>query len=160
MKIFSSLILSSVLGVSLVAAPSLVKAQSTIPETQETAVTSTQTAGLFVNLTTNDPWRSGMAINFAHESLKRGHPVTIFLNITAVNLASTTIPQHTNGMTGKTLQQMLQELIASGGTVIICPSCMKQSGISEAELIEGVQMGSPEITQQQLFAENVRVLSW
>lgn len=161
MKLISSLLLSSILGTSFIATiPHLAQAESNRHQNQETAINSPKNSSLFVNLTNDDLWRAGMAISFAQGSLQEGYPVTIFLNVTGVNLASKTIPQHTNSITGKTLQQMLQDFIAQGGTVIICPSCMKQAGIRENELIDGVQMGSPEVTQLRLFAENVRVMSW
>ena len=35
---------------------------------------------LFINLTSDEPHRSLMAIMFSKGQLKRGHPVTIFLN--------------------------------------------------------------------------------
>ena len=161
MNVISSLLLSSLIGIAgIVATPNFSQAQSKHGENQQTAVTSPQTGSLFVNLTTDDPWRGAMAIGFAQKSLEQGHPTTIFLNISAVNLASQKLPQHTNGMTGKTLQQMLQEFMAQGGTVLICPNCMKQVGIVETDLIQGVKMGSPHETQTLLFAEDVRVLSW
>ena len=162
MKLVSSFPVPSILGVSLVAAiPSFAEAQATnTAETGQIASNSPKNTILFINLTNNDPWRAGMAISFAQGSLKQGHPVTIFLNVTGVHLASKTIPQHTNGITGKSLQQMLQDFMAEGGTVITCPTCMKQAGITEAELIEGVQLGSPEVTGLKLFADDVRVMSW
>lgn len=161
MKVISSLLLSSLIGISgIVATPNFSQAQSKHGETQETSVNSPKTSSLFVNLTTDDPWRGAMAIGFAQKSLQQGHPTTIFLNISAVHLASQKLPQHTNGMTGKTLQQMLQEFIAQGGTVLICPNCMKQVGIVETDLIQGVKIGSPQETETLLFAEDVRVMSW
>jgi predicted peroxiredoxin len=161
MKVISSLLLSSLIGISgIVANPNVSQAQTTQEENQQVAVTSPKAASLFVNLTTDDPWRGAMAIGFAQQMLQKGHPATIFLNVSAVNLASQKLPQHTNGITGKTLQQMLQEFISQGGTVLICPNCMKQSGISETDLIQGVKMGSPQATQPLLFAEDVRVMSW
>lgn len=161
MKVISSLLLSSIIGISgIVATPNFSQAQTSHNKEQQTGITSPKTASLFVNLTTDDSWRGGMAIGFAEKVLQQGHRTTIFLNVSAVNLASQKLPQHTNGITGKTLQQMLQEFIAQGGTVLICPSCMKQGGISENDLIQGVKMGSPQTTQSLLFEDNVRVMSW
>ncbi|WP_017292956.1 DsrE family protein [Geminocystis herdmanii] len=161
MKIVSSLLLSSFIGISgILVTPNFSQAQTTHSQKQQTAVISPKTASLFVNLTTDDSWRGAMAIGFAEKVLQQGHPTTIFLNVSAVNLASQKLPQHTNGITGKTLQQMLQEFIAQGGSVLICPSCMKQGGISDNDLIQGVKMGSPQATQSLLFEDNVRVMSW
>ena len=38
-------------------------------------------AALFVNMTTADSWRGWMGLHFAHNTMKMGHPVTIFLNL-------------------------------------------------------------------------------
>ena len=128
--------------------------------TQQVPVSPQQASKLFVNLTTDDPWRAGMAINFAMNTLKSGHSVTIFLNVTGVQLVSNRIPQHTNALTGKTVRQMLVELIQQGGKVIVCPQCMEQAGMNPEDVIEQVVLGSPEVTQDALFAEGTTVMSW
>jgi hypothetical protein len=55
---------------------------SAVPATAQ----ADKTAGLFINLTTDDTWAAAKAINFAHERvLKSGHkPVAIWLNVRAV----------------------------------------------------------------------------
>ena len=116
---------------------------------------------LFVNLSSSDIGRAAMAITFAHKVLvDRGIPVTIFLNVEGVRLADTTIPQHTH-VTGDTLQEKLQKFMADGGTVIICPFCMQNvGGMTKGDLLDGVLMGVPELTQGALFADNATVLSY
>lgn len=110
---------------------------------------------LFVNLTA-DPkaHRTEMALTFAGNVLKRGHPVTVFLNDEGVKSAS-----KSNTDAGKP-RGMLAELLKSGATIIACPLCMKHYGVPESDLLEGVKMGNPEITQGALFAPNARTLTW
>ena len=115
---------------------------------------------LFVNLTSDDPWRAGMALKFSENALKQRHPVTIFLNIRGVNIAAKNIPQYTNGITGKTTRQMLKDVMAAGAKVIVCPMCMKQAGLEKDDLIKGVTIGDPKITLPLLFAEDTRVMSY
>ena len=43
---------------------------------------------LFINMTTGDSWRGWMGLHFAHNTMKMGHPVTVFLNLDAVKLAA------------------------------------------------------------------------
>jgi hypothetical protein len=47
-----------------------------------------------------------------------------------------------------------------GGIVIACGACSKAAGLTEADFIEGVQMGNPDLVFGLLFDENVKTLSW
>jgi copper(I)-binding protein/sulfur relay (sulfurtransferase) complex TusBCD TusD component (DsrE family) len=117
--------------------------------------------GLFVSLTTDDIDRAAMAIGFATKVLNGTEkPATIFLNTQGVRLADTHIPQNTH-KSGKTIHQMLQKFMDDGGVVLLCPVCMKNvGGISEAEVLPGIIIGTPEYTWSAMFAENVTVLSY
>jgi sulfur relay (sulfurtransferase) complex TusBCD TusD component (DsrE family) len=116
---------------------------------------------LFINLTSDEIKRAGMAIGFAHRILEeRKIPVTIFLNVEGVRLADTSVPQAAYP-DGKTPAEMLRAFIADGGTVIACPMCMKNVGGTEpGQLLDGVQAGGPDVTWPALFAPGTRVLSY
>lgn len=116
---------------------------------------------LLVNITSDELDRAAMAISFAERMLKeQGMPVTIFLNVEGVRLADKNIPQNVH-VSGQTLQAMLQTFIADGGTVLVCPMCMKNvGGMTEADLIDGAVVSSPDLIGSALFADNVRVLSY
>ena len=116
--------------------------------------------GLFVNLTSADAWRAGMALAFARNVQGQGHAVTVFLNIDGVRIASTEIASPANAATGETLQDMLAQIIDNGGAVIVCPMCMDLAGITEAELIDGAQVGGAGVTFPALFGDDVRVISY
>lgn len=115
------------------------------------------TAGdpLFVNLTSDEPHRATMGIGFGKNQLERGHPLTVFINDRAVVLAAKTnaarFPDH---------QKMLTELVAKGATVLVCPMCMKHYGISQSDLLPGLQVGNPERTGGALFRPGSRALTW
>ncbi len=115
--------------------------------------------GLFVNLTSNDTWRAGMAVMFANNMLKKGHPSTILLNVEGVFLADTTVPQHKNGQTGKTVQEMLKGFMKGGGQVLICPPCMQQVNVKKENLITGVALADPSFMPGVVFG-NVQIMSW
>lgn len=110
---------------------------------------------LFVNLTSDESHRSNMAITFSTNQLKRGHPVTIFLNDRGVFLAS-----KVNADKFGKQQQAMADLMAQGAVVIICPFCAKHYGIEETDFIEGVKVGNPELTGSYLFKEDAKTMTW
>ena len=83
---------------------------------------------LFVNLTTDDIDRAAMAVGISSKVLSTQKiPVTIYLNAQGVRWADKTIPQNKYA-NGKTIPEMLQSFIQSGGEVIICGMCMQNVG--------------------------------
>jgi predicted peroxiredoxin len=115
---------------------------------------------LFINVTTDDTWRANMALSFANNAAKHGHKVTVFLNVEAVRLAAKSIPQNSDAVTGKTALELMQELLAQDGQIIVCPMCAKHAGIAKDDLIDGITHGKPEVTLPALFQENGRTLSY
>jgi sulfur relay (sulfurtransferase) complex TusBCD TusD component (DsrE family) len=124
-----------------------------------------QKGGLFINLTTDDTWAAAKAILFAHERvLKRGHkPVAIWLNVRGIYLADKKRPSHVHGLMkedGKSIQDMLQDFMKDGGMVIACMACSQAAGLTQADFIDGVQMGNPDLVMGLLFDPSVKTLSW
>jgi sulfur relay (sulfurtransferase) complex TusBCD TusD component (DsrE family) len=112
-------------------------------------------APLFINLTTDEPHRANMAIAFGKNQFERGHALTIFLNDRGVFVGS-------KAQAGKfaSHQKALGELAGKGATVLICPMCMKHYGVGEGDLISGVRVGNPELTEKALFEGNTKSLTW
>ncbi len=106
---------------------------------------------LFINLTTSDPHRAAMAVSFAAEQLRRGHPVTVFLNDNGVLLAADR---------DLDVGENLAELIRSGAAVYACPFCLKHHDLPKASLLPGIKLSSPDLMEKALFAERARTLSW
>jgi predicted peroxiredoxin len=100
---------------------------------------------LFLNLTSDETWRSGMALNTAKRNLEAGYQVTVFLNVEAVRIAvrEEKYRHDTYPMTGLTSLQTLQQIIDMGARVIVCPGCLERSGFKPHELISGVYLGGP-----------------
>jgi sulfur relay (sulfurtransferase) complex TusBCD TusD component (DsrE family) len=121
--------------------------------------------GLFVNLTTDDTWAAAKAILFAHEKvLKRGHkPVAIWLNVRGIYLADKKRASHVHGLMrdkDQSIQDMLQAFINDGGMVIACAACSQAAGLTEADFIEGITMGNPDLVMGLLFDPAVKTLAW
>ena len=110
---------------------------------------------LFINMTADEPHRALMAIGFGKNQLERGHGLTLFLNDRGVAIAS-----KLNGEKFTEQQKMLQAILVKGGVIYVCPMCMKQYGVKEADLLSGLKISSPDQTGAALFAANTRTLSW
>jgi sulfur relay (sulfurtransferase) complex TusBCD TusD component (DsrE family) len=124
-----------------------------------------KTRGLFVNLTTDDTWSAAKAISFAHEKvLKNGHsPVAIWLNVRAVYLADKKRPSHVHGLMREqnmSIQDMLTAFMADGGQVIMCAACSQAAGLTQADYIDGVTMGTWPVVEGLLFNPDVATLAW
>jgi predicted peroxiredoxin len=116
---------------------------------------SAQGAPLFINLITDDPHRANMALSFGKNQLDLGHPLTVFLNDRGVFIAAK------QGAERFGLHQAkLAELLDAGAKVIVCPMCMKHYGVAKSDLLEGLEVGNPELTGGALFAPDTRTLTW
>lgn len=110
---------------------------------------------LFINLSTDDPYRASMAINFGKHHSNNGHQLTIFLNDKAVLLGVRAGADKFSEQ-----QKALTELIVSGANVVMCPMCLKYSGFTESDLLQGVKLGGPKVTGELLFKDGTKTISW
>lgn len=124
-------------------------ALAALPATAETKGT------LLVNLTSDESHRADMAMAFSKGMMERGHPVVIWLNDKGVLIAS-----RENGNKFAAQQETLAALQKDGATVIVCPMCMAHYGVEEADLIDGVQIGNPDLTEGFLFKDGTQTLTW
>lgn len=116
---------------------------------------------LFVNLSSDELNIAAMAIGFSTNILTQKEiPVTLFLNVNSIRIVDKNIPEHKHA-NGKSLKEFLTDFIEAGGRVIVCPMCMKNvGGLNKDELLEGVEVGGPDVTWPALFAEGTTVLSF
>jgi sulfur relay (sulfurtransferase) complex TusBCD TusD component (DsrE family) len=110
---------------------------------------------LFINMTSDEGHRISMALSFGAKQQALGHPLTLFLNDKGVLVGS---KAHAKQYPEQ--QRMIAEILAKGGTVIICPMCMKHYGVQEADLLPGLKVGNPELTGAALFKDNGKTLTW
>jgi predicted peroxiredoxin len=115
---------------------------------------------LFINMTSDDSWRGWMGLHFADNTLRQGHAVTVFLNLEAVKLAALRGEQGKKPSMKRLPRDILADFIKNGGVVLMCGPCMQEFGLTLKDLVPGVQMGKPGLTQSYIFAPNTRTLSW
>jgi sulfur relay (sulfurtransferase) complex TusBCD TusD component (DsrE family) len=110
---------------------------------------------LFTNLSSDDSHRSAMALRFSKAMMERGHPLTVFLNDKGVMIASKT-------KSGEFADQQkeLSALMGKGAVVIVCQSCLQHFGLKDTELLDGVKLGTPDMTSEALFKEHTRTMAW
>jgi predicted peroxiredoxin len=152
------LLAALLLGTAIAATSSPCQAQAPTPP-----ITATEARpGLFVNLTTDDPWAASKAVFFTHQRVLRAgyRPATIWLNVRAVYLADRRRASARVTADGPDIQAMLRAFIADGGQVIACQACMGVAGLTAADLIEGVVVGAPDVLMPALMGPNIRTLTW
>jgi predicted peroxiredoxin len=98
---------------------------------------------LFVNMTTGDSWRGWMGLHFAHNTMKMGHQVTIFLNLDAVKLAALKSEQERRPSMQRVPRDIVADFIKDGGKVLICGPCLAEFGLKLDDLVPGVELGKP-----------------
>ena len=86
--------------------------------------------------------------------------MTVFLNLDAVKLAAASGPQEKKGTQGRLPREIIAEFIRDGGVVLMCGPCMQELGLKLEEMVPGVKMGRPGLTQGFIFAENAKTLTW
>lgn len=113
---------------------------------------------LFVNLVSDDLDRAAMAVSISNKVLStKDIKVTIFLSAQGVRWVDKNIPQNTYA-NGKTIPDMLQAFMKSGGQVIACKMCMKNiGGFEEDDVIDGVKFTG---ALSALFADDTTVLTY
>jgi sulfur relay (sulfurtransferase) complex TusBCD TusD component (DsrE family) len=116
---------------------------------------------LFINLTSDQVNRARMAITLAHRVLvEKKIPVTIWLNVEGVRLLDGRLLQPRYG-DGKSNLEVLEAFMRDGGTVMVCPMCMKNvGGLEVKDLPKGVILSEMEVFWEKAFAEDVTVLSY
>jgi predicted peroxiredoxin len=116
--------------------------------------------GLFINLTSFQKGAAGHALHFANVQMERGHPVTLFLNQQSVLFAAKGTPMGAWPMSGKTIREMLADLMKKGAKVVVCQMCAQMQNVDESDLIKGAKMGNPELVADTFFDPKYQVITW
>ena len=114
---------------------------------------------LFLNLTTDDTWTASMALAYAGKVRDAGYPVVVFLNVRGVRVADKNFPPDQRGLGNKTPKELLEDLIAKGVTVYVCPMCSDNAGMTQADWIDGTKPGGAETVKAQM-APATKVMSY
>ncbi|MBL8489521.1 MAG: DsrE family protein, partial [Rhodocyclaceae bacterium] len=110
---------------------------------------------MFINLSSVDPHRAALAMFIATSQAEAGVPVTVLLTIDAVRLAVKT-PHPALASERADLDNAMK----SGVRVIVNPRSLMYHGISDADLMDGVQKGNPKLLRETLSLPNTVTLSW
>ena len=95
---------------------------------------------LVYHLSSDEPWRSTIAILDSQTMLKMGYNVTLMLSIEGVQLGVKN-PHHYLGL--ESLTKNISDFINNGGNVVICEVCLKIAGYDNSDIINGSIIGSP-----------------
>ena len=124
------------------------------------SLTAAEKKTIFYNLTTDEAWTAGMALNQASKAIEHGYKVVVFLNVRGVLLASKAFHSDSFVASALSLQDMLQANMKEGAKVIVCPMCMKKVGLTQEDLIKGIEMGGPDVTLKAMTADDTVVISY
>jgi predicted peroxiredoxin len=94
------------------------------------------------HLSSDEPWRSTIAILDSQTMLKMGFNVTLMLSIEGVQLGVES-PHHYLGL--EPLTKNVSDFINDGGNVVICEVCLKIAGYNNSDMIDGSLIGSPTL---------------
>ncbi len=86
-----------------------------------------------------DDERASVAWSVANGGVKSGLDVSIFLTSSAVDWVRKGAAKsaHLNPF-DPSMEEMIQNIIDNGCTIMVCPPCAKVRGYSEADLVDGV----------------------
>jgi predicted peroxiredoxin len=107
-----------------------------------------------------DNERSSVAWSVANGGITSGLDVTMFLTSSGVDWVRKGAAEvvHLNPL-DPPLKEMIQNLMASGGTILVCPPCAKVRGYAQDDLLEGVILaGSPAM--HELIKQGAATLSF
>jgi predicted peroxiredoxin len=97
--------------------------------------------GLFVHVShgVDQPHRALMPLKMA-AMMAEDHDVLVYLDIEAVNLALKEAPAVEMPPYFPSSRTLLTALLDKGVTVMVCPTCLKVAGKTEADLLPGVRL--------------------
>lgn len=79
-----------------------------------------------------------MAFDLARSALERGHDVVMFLNVAAPVFATAGLGEDVRYADFPPVTQMVRDVLAKGGTVIVCGHCARVQNIATTDFLPGV----------------------
>lgn len=107
-----------------------------------------------------DDERSSVAWSVANGGITSGLDVTVFLASSGVDWVRRGAAEvaHLNPL-DPPLKEMIQNLMANGGTIFVCPPCAKVRGYTQDDLLEGVIIAGSS-SMHELIKEGAATLSF
>jgi sulfur relay (sulfurtransferase) complex TusBCD TusD component (DsrE family) len=149
--------------VGLIVIATLVVGSSALIPSNQVFAQGTQDSPIVVHIASGDPQggydelhRAHMAMSLVNHLQNAGKNVTVFLDVNGVNLGLQQPSFILNGTA-----TMLKTFIENGGSVIVCPHCLTEAGYGAEDLMEGVQLASPEQqTMAKVLSGNTIVIDY
>lgn len=118
------------------------------------------TRGLFVVITEAEPMTQMMALVLSTQTVAQGKRVQILLCGPGGDLAIKNSRQILMKPMNKSPQMMLQDLIAKGVKVEVCPLYLPNRGKAETDLINGVSVAKPPVVAENLREEGIKLFTF
>ena len=93
---------------------------------------------------------SSVGLVLATGAQTAGMNVGLFLTSSAIDLVRKNGINHTHVAPMEPLKQMLDDFIARGGKVWVCPPCTKSRGYDQSSLIEGVEIHGASVIFERI----------
>lgn len=97
------------------------------------------------------------AITIGEVALMRGHKVSMLLRLDSIKPA---LKSGSYPVGDTTLAKRLMEFMTKGATVIVGGKCMKKMQLKPTDLLEGIEIGTPERVMGILFEKDAKILSY
>ncbi|MRG90443.1 DsrE family protein [Polyangium spumosum] len=98
-----------------------------------------------------------MSLDLAQALQEGGARVTLFLDLEGVRLADTRVPNQLGwGMGKQTIADRYNRFVKAGGSVLLCPHCAENAGLTTANLRQGARLPTPrQLAETILQADQV-----
>ncbi|OPY76359.1 MAG: hypothetical protein A4E64_01565 [Syntrophorhabdus sp. PtaU1.Bin058] len=123
----------------------------------KTALPQEPMDSLLIAMSTDNTAIFDAAITIGTVALQRGHAVTMLLRVDSIKVA---VAKNNYPVGDTTLSKRLSAFMKAGATVIAGGSCMKQMGLTQKDLMEGVMVGTPDLVMGKLFKKDTKILSY
>jgi len=106
---------------------------------------------------TDDLHAVSMALTLGAEMARKGAAVTLFVDLEGVRIADPRQPLGLRwGAQDRTIAQLYDNFVASGGEVLVCPHCAEAAGLRTGELRKGAKRATFEqVAETMLTADKV-----
>ena len=100
-----------------------------------------------LNLTSGqeDVHAAWMGLRLAQYALDENREVVIFLNVRGAEFARADLPDAIRFRDEKPMREILQNMMSRGAVIYACPHCMGVCGITEDNMLAGIETASPKM---------------
>lgn len=107
-----------------------------------------------------DSERSSVAWSIANGGIASGFEVTIFLVASGVDwVRKNSAPVAQLNPLDPPVHKMIENVMASGGTIMVCPPCAKVRGFGAEDLMEGVVLAG-SVSMLEVVGQGAATLSF